>query len=151
MVFGINEALRKSTNKVKKNKLLNNIIVNPFYTALIIVFIIIIMILFVFRNVETDDESKLKMSLRVGAYSLIFITGIIFLHNKKLMEEIREHKSNDIVDDVFGMGEINKESTMENFITNDMLITEKNDNNFITGKNNVKINYNGSDIIIPNV
>ena len=92
MPFEVGESINYVADKVASAPIVRTIVRNPFYTALFIVVIIILVMLFVFRNadVETeDDDSTLTLTLRGGIYLLIIITGIMFLHNKNLLQETK--------------------------------------------------------------
>jgi len=75
-----------------KNKFIGSFIKNPFYTAILITFLIVLTILFVFRNVDLEDNSLMVLSFRTGIYLLLIITGIQFLQNKYIMEELSSKK-----------------------------------------------------------
>lgn len=67
----------------------SNIINNPIYTAILIVFIVLIIIIFMFKK---DHKKKSKKSFwvllfRSGCYMLLPILTIIFAHYKSIEKE----------------------------------------------------------------
>lgn len=67
---------------VSKAPVVGAVAKNPFYTAVLICLILVLITIVVFRNVDTGDEPKWKLAMRVGVYSLIFVTAIQFLQNQ---------------------------------------------------------------------
>lgn len=103
MPFEFKQAANFITNKFKDNKILGLFVRNPFYTALLISIIIVLVILFVFRNVDFEDEEEglSKLSIRSGIYLLIIITAVQFFQNQALLGEFQRGAENKQLDTVF--------------------------------------------------
>ncbi len=86
MPFEIGEAINSIADKVISSPTIDSIARNPIYTSVLIVFVIILIMLFIFRDVETDD-SLLSLCLRSGFYIFLVLTATLFIHNKVLMRE----------------------------------------------------------------
>lgn len=87
MPFEVGEAINSFTDRFIKLPLVKRIAHNPIYTAMVITFIMILIVMFVFRDVESD-ESLLALCMRSGFYLFVFLVGIIVIHNKVLIGEI---------------------------------------------------------------
>jgi hypothetical protein len=97
---------QESVNSISKSitslPIVRTIIQNPIWTAVAIIAIMILMTIFVFRNVETPEgESVTKLSLRAGAYGLLFVIGVVFLHNQYLMNEQHQENKTGAMENIF--------------------------------------------------
>lgn len=104
MPLEIGEAINSMADKITSAPVLENIARNPIYTGLLVTFIIVLIIMFVFRDVDTD-EGLLSLCLRSGFYIFIILTGVLFIHNKLLMKETSSISKDSEVASVFGQGE----------------------------------------------
>jgi hypothetical protein len=86
-MFEFSRAINNIADRIVSVPGFGRIIKNPIYTALLITVCIILIILYIFRNAETVD-SLIITALRGGFYIFIFLTGVIFLHNHVLMNEV---------------------------------------------------------------
>ena len=91
MPFSVGETVDNFANDVLKAPMVRAIVKNPIYTALTIAFILILIVMFVFRDADTD-ESLLTMSLRTGFWAFLAMLGVLFLHNKVLINENNEER-----------------------------------------------------------
>lgn len=109
MVFEVKESARNFMNYIGGSPFISAFIKNPFYTALLITFILILVIIFVFRNAEiSGNESLTILALRTGVYSLLLITGIQFLQNQYVINELKDAGKEKVLDTVFDTKDINK-------------------------------------------
>lgn len=86
MPFEIGKAINSMADTLISAPMVETIAKNPIYTAFVITFIIVLIVLFIFRDVESD-ESLLSLCLRSGFYIFILLTGALLVHNKALMME----------------------------------------------------------------
>lgn len=84
----ISESINDFSNSMLSYPIISDILNNPMYTAFIMAVSIILIMMFIFRNEEIDDFSRL--TLRTGVYSFLAIMAILFLYNKKIRSELRE-------------------------------------------------------------
>ena len=97
------EAMNYVCEKINNAPIVVNIVKNPFYTAILIVVVVMLIMLFVFRNADVEGEDSLfKLTLRTGAYSLLFISAIQFLQNQSVMNELREESQSKDIESLFG-------------------------------------------------
>lgn len=119
MPLEVGETINKLADKFMSAPAIMSVAKNPIYTALMITFIIILLVMFIFRNVDTE-ESLLTMSLRTGFWVLILLIGTLFIHNKVLMAESLNSSEQEKIDQVFdriGAGEPNyRDSIDDSFI-----------------------------------
>jgi hypothetical protein len=104
MSFNFKEKCELCFKKIREVPNLNKIITNPFLTALIITLIIIMIVLFVFRDVSTD-ESKTIIGIRIGIYTFLAVSLLLFLNNKKLLHDQTDQKLTEDVKQVIGSNE----------------------------------------------
>lgn len=103
MPFDIGESINYFSERFTKFPIVNTIIRNPIYTALMIAFVIVLMTLFVFRNIDFSDEDSgiVTLSLRLGTYLFIIVSGILFLHNQCMINENRSKLGSSQLDSMF--------------------------------------------------
>jgi len=97
------EILSGIGSKLNAAPIIGTITKNPFYTAVLISIIIMLVVLFVFRNalLEEESESLTKLALRTGLYSLFLVTGIQFLQNQHVFDEVKAGGQSAKLDEVF--------------------------------------------------
>lgn len=103
MPLDIKESLNYLGGGFTKMPIIGSLVRNPLTTSLLIAVVIVIVILFVFRNVdfEEEDDSLMKLALRAGVYSWFLVIVIQFLQNNHLISELKKEESNEAVDKVF--------------------------------------------------
>lgn len=103
MPFDIGETINATADAFLRAPMVNTIAKNPIYTALMITFIIMLIILFIFRDADTE-ESLLVMTLRGGFWMFLTMLGVLFLHNKVLLQDYKVDKQGGELEGVFGGG-----------------------------------------------
>lgn len=100
-----------AANRISKNKIATKIFSNPFYTAVLIAIVIFLIIIFVFRNVEIDEESESlsRLAFRASIYGLIILTGIQFIQNYYLLNEVKRDDKSEIISQAFDDNRVNSE------------------------------------------
>ena len=68
---------------------LTDVLLNPIYTALVIVLIILVVVYFVVRG-HWEDEGFWQSMVKMGIYMSIGAVSIMYLHNRFLMQKIRK-------------------------------------------------------------
>lgn len=86
---------------VSKAPIVGAVAKNPFYTAVLICLILVFVVIVVFRNIDTGDEPKWRLAMRVGVYSLIFVTAIQFLQNQYVFKQCAAKSTGDRTAEVF--------------------------------------------------
>jgi len=104
MSIEIGTTVNNFADKILKAPIVGSLLQNPVYTALLITLIIVILILWMFRDADTED-SLLTMSLRVGFWTFLLVTGVMFLHNRVLSSEVHDEKISNAFNGVFGADE----------------------------------------------
>jgi hypothetical protein len=89
MPFVIGETINNMADYVLSSSYVLSIAKSPIYTSLIIATVIFFVILFVFRNVATDDYIG-SMAFRASFWTFMAALVVLFLHNKVLMSEVHE-------------------------------------------------------------
>ena len=100
MPFDIGESINYLADSFLRAPIVHSVSKNPVYTALVITFLIMIIIMFVFRDVDSDDP-LLTLILRAGFWAFLGLTSVIFLHDKVLLQEQFSAEKNAVYDDVF--------------------------------------------------
>ena len=100
MPLEVGETINKLADKFMSAPAIMSVAKNPIYTALMITFIIVLLVMFIFRNVETE-ESLLTMCLRTGFWVLLLLVGTLFIHNKVLMTESLDSSEQEQINQVF--------------------------------------------------
>lgn len=132
MPINISESVNNIAGKIGGNKIISKTFSNPFYTALLISIVIFLIILFVFRNVEIDDDSEslTKLAFRGSVYALILLTGIQFMQNYYMLNETKTGGKDEVINQAFS----------ENTVTSKRIETiGKNDSSGKLGTNNPEI------------
>lgn len=104
MPFNVGESINYVSSKFIDAPIVKTIMKNPFYTAILIVLIIVLIVLYVFRNVDFDDEDESlgKLVFRSSIYMLIIITAVQFLNNQIWLDDKKSDKFDAGVKKVFG-------------------------------------------------
>lgn len=87
MPFDIGKSINYFADLFLNSPTIKKIAENPIYTALMITFVIMLIILYVFREIQSDD-SLFVLTIRSGFWVFLMLVGALFLHNKVL--ETRE-------------------------------------------------------------
>ena|ERR1700743_2225911 len=103
MPLDVGETINNFGNLFLKIPIIHTVTKNPIYTSLIITFIIVLIIIFTFRDADTD-EPILTMGLRSGFWIFIMMIGILFLHNKILLQEVNAHDVMGEYENIFNNG-----------------------------------------------
>jgi hypothetical protein len=103
MPVDVGETINYFADAFLKAPLVNSIARNPIYTALLVTFIIVLIVMFIFRDAETD-ESLLIICLRAGFWVFFMMLGVLFLHNKVLIEDTNGATRNSAYENVFNGG-----------------------------------------------
>ncbi len=98
------ELLGSFGSKLRDLPVISTVVKNPFYTACLICGLIVVIVIIVFR----DTEGSVKLAVKVGLYSLLFVTGIQFLQNKQVIDEYKDAKRSDIAEQIFDSKDINR-------------------------------------------
>ena len=102
MPLNVKETTSQVSKKISSIPIIKSVIINPVLTAISIVFIMMIIILLIFRNVEFDeDQSLLRMTVRIGIYSFIFTAGLLFLHDNYLIKEMESKNKSGAMEELF--------------------------------------------------
>jgi len=107
MPVNIGEVITGAGDRISKNGFISTTMRNPIYTALLIAVVIGLLAIWVFRDVETYDESLWFLALRLIAYSSLISMGIVFLHDKSITDDLRGELHSDSVSEILGEGESN--------------------------------------------
>lgn len=86
-MFRVGSFVNDSSAKVLSSKLVISIVKNPIITALFTTVMIFIIILLIFSN---QEAKILTLATRASFWIFLFMSGVIFLHNKVLMEECKD-------------------------------------------------------------
>jgi hypothetical protein len=100
MPLDIGESVNQITDWFLGAPMLRKVSENPIYTAMIIVFAIMIIVMIIFRDAQMRD-SILTMTLRVGFWSLLITSSILFLHNRILYTDKNIRGANEDYDGLF--------------------------------------------------
>lgn len=100
MPLDVGETINNFADTVLRAPMVDTVMRNPIYTALLIAFLIMLIIMFIFRDADTD-ESLLIMCLRSGFWIFLMMLGILFLHNKVLITENLDQTKNTAYEGVF--------------------------------------------------
>jgi phosphatidylglycerophosphate synthase len=73
---------------------------NPVYTAIVIVLVLMLIIIIVFRDADTE-EHLMTMTFRAGFWMFLSIVGILLLHNKVLMTNVKQKEIEGRYEEVF--------------------------------------------------
>ena len=94
MPLHVKEIINGGIDKIVSTPIALKIAKNPFYTALLIAVVITIISLFVFNDVKCKKSESVKtLAIRLGVYSLLFITAIHFIQNYVLINDIdKQHE-----------------------------------------------------------
>jgi hypothetical protein len=125
MPFEVGNTINQFTKKITSINAVNVTLKNPFYIALLIIFIVVLIILYVFRDVDSD-ESLLTLSLRVGIPALMLTTGIMILHNKLMTSELKNEEKDSDLKHIF----TGSHSSDIQGVVDDALVPVKIDTNF---------------------
>lgn len=85
MPINIGQLFDKCANKFASG---SNTLRNPFWTAFVIFVALLLISSYVFRDVETFDESLWLLSLRLATGAAIFTLGLLFLHDRAIIQEL---------------------------------------------------------------
>lgn len=103
MPLDVGEAINSFADAILRAPLINTIVHNPIYTAMIITTIVVLIVMFIFRDANTD-ESLLVLCLRSGFWIFLMMLGVLFLHNKVLITENESHSKDAAFEIVFNGG-----------------------------------------------
>ncbi len=103
MPVGVGEIVDNLCRSVTSNSLVTGIVGNPIWTSLAILLCIVLMALWVFRDVDTYDESLIMLCMRLAGYMSILVVGIVFLHNQAILADCKKEA------DYIGRGEVFEE------------------------------------------
>ena len=106
MPFNTKEGINYLGNQASGIPIIGGMVKSPINTAILIALIILLINMFVYRDVDTGDVGLFTLSLRSAIYILILATGIIFLHNKHFLDELKKGNGSAELDSVFGAGEV---------------------------------------------
>jgi hypothetical protein len=105
MPFVIGESINTISDAVLRAPIVLTIAQNPIYSSAAISIVVILLIIYIFRDVDSD-ESLTSMTLRTGFWVFLITTGLMFLHNKILLQELSVLNKNVKYEDVFNGGGI---------------------------------------------
>lgn len=103
MPVGVGELVDNLCKKVTNSSIVTGIVGNPIWTAVAILVCILLMAMWVFRDVETYDESLFMLSLRLSSYMSLLVFGVVFLHNQAILSDCKKEN------DYRGRGEVFEE------------------------------------------
>jgi hypothetical protein len=115
MPFEVGETINTLADKFQTLPMVNTIVKNPIYTAMLITFIVILITLFIFRDVDSD-ESLIIMGLRSGFWIFMLTTGVLFLHNKALTQENMTNEKVAAYENIFAGSAERSFSTLEDSV-----------------------------------
>lgn len=124
MPFEVGDAFNQAAAKITKFPAVDLVIRNPLYVALLITAAIVLIIIFIFRDVDSD-ESLLKLSSRAGFWILLLTTCVMFLHHKLLSRELSGEAKDSELKHIFRGNHSDIEGAVES-----ALIPVKIDTNF---------------------
>lgn len=99
MPFSISNFINNVSTNILSSPLVISIVKNPLMTAFITTFMILIIILLIFSN---QDAKILTLATRASFWIFITICGVVFLHNKVLMEECKEREMSGKYEGIIG-------------------------------------------------
>ena len=103
MPINVEEVERNLTEQISSVPIVKRIIINPLFTAITITIILLVIIMFIFKDAEVDENTSLfKLSVRTSIYAFIFISGLLFLNNYHLKEEIISKTKSGAMEELFG-------------------------------------------------
>jgi hypothetical protein len=149
MPIDMSETSNSLSDYLLNVKIIGKTVNNPFYAALLITAIIVFTMIFVFRNVEipseTNDsnETLYSLAIKAGFYILIFVTGILFLQNKSVINEFSGNKNEKIgsAEHKQNINQNNNQQQLQNINQNNNQQQLQNNNqidpNLISSSNNV--------------
>lgn len=97
MPFHIKDMFDSLCNKLSKNSILSN----PILTSLLILVCILLVSMWVYRDVESADDTTFMLSLRLSGYLIVLIMPIIFLHNRNLQKDYEAKGASELADEIF--------------------------------------------------
>lgn len=103
MPFEVGETVNSVADAILRAPIVAKVAQNPIYTAFLITFIVMLIILFTFRNVD-GDEPIYVMAIRSGFWTFASTLGVLFLHNKVLVQEHGQIEKNESYDGIFNGG-----------------------------------------------
>jgi len=86
-MFHLNEVL----NNLATSSGFSDIIRNPIYTAVIIVFIIMLIAYFMIRSKWNSSICFWKIFIKLSLYAVIGTMLVMYLHNREMVKNFREH------------------------------------------------------------
>lgn len=100
-MFGIEDVAKSSTDEVIGRKFIYGIVSNPIYTALIITVLMMVIITY-------GDKSPWSKKFKVGFWMFILNLGIIWLHDKVLIDETSAvEKQADVSETLSNLNDVN--------------------------------------------
>lgn len=102
MPVNIGEVITGAGDRISRNGFVSTVIGNPIYTSLMIVCVLGVLTLWVFREVETYDESVYFLTVRLMAYASLLTLGIVFLHDKAITDDLRGELHSNTVSEILG-------------------------------------------------
>lgn len=82
--------------------MIRTVLHNPIWTSLLILACIMLMSIWVFRDVETFDESLTLLSLRLAGYMSLLVMGIVFLHDQATIDDVNHQNKAGGVEELLG-------------------------------------------------
>jgi len=104
MPFDTKEGLNYLGGQASSIPIIGGMVKSPMNTAILIALIILLINMFVYRDVDTGETGLFTLSLRSAIYILVIATGVIFLHNKHFLDELKKGRGSVELDSVFGGG-----------------------------------------------
>lgn len=90
MPLNLGDAIEAICGKITSSSIIRTVLHNPIWTSLLILVCIMLMAIWVFRDVETFDESLTLLSLRLAGYLSLLVMGVVFLHDQATIEDVNQ-------------------------------------------------------------
>lgn len=87
MPFDVGESVNKLADMALSLPIVSKVSKNPIYTGILITVAIIVIVMIIFRDIDAD-EPLYVLSMRAGFWLFLVISGLIFMHDKVLMDDM---------------------------------------------------------------
>jgi len=106
MPIEVSAILGGAKNSLMQPGTFSSMAANPILTAVMILATLLIFTMWVFRDVNTYDESLFMLSLRLTSYMSIVVLGVLFIHNAIVIDDMRKANESETTSAIFnGVGQ----------------------------------------------
>ena len=100
MPFDVGESINYIADAFLRAPFVHGTAKNPIYTAMLVTLILVLIIMFIFRGADTEDP-LLTMALRSGFWIFLALAGVLFLHDKILLQDASAHERDEAAEKIF--------------------------------------------------